>query len=150
MTAITKAFQERLLPLMDPHLVKAGEAYRHPPRYAMDRRMVLISNCGFPEVSHFDALRHVFRQMERAGGVPLIGELLMPAGQLLQIPPLKEKVQSVLRAAFRAGVEVLRDGRVSPETEAEIQKPIFPADQLAEMANQMWDALIKASEQPTR
>jgi multimeric flavodoxin WrbA len=150
MTAMTKAFQERLLPLMDPHFVKAGEAYRHPPRYAMDRKMVLISNCGFPEISHFDGLRHIFRHMERSGGAPLIGELLMPAGQLLQIPPLREKIQGVLRAAQRAGVEVVREGRVSPETEAEIQKPIFSAEKLAEMANRTWDSLLKALEQPAR
>jgi hypothetical protein len=74
----------------------------------------------------------------------------MPAGQLLQIPPLKEKIQGVLRAAQRAGVEVVREGRVSPETEAEIQKPIFSAEQLAEMANRTWDGLLKALEQPAR
>ncbi len=150
MTAITKAFQERLLPLVDPHFVKAGEAYRHPPRYAVDRKMVLISNCGFPEVSHFDGLRHVFRHMERSSGAPLIGELLMPAGQLLQIPPLKEKIEGVLQAARRAGSEVVREGRVSPETEAEIQKPIFSAEQLAEMANKTWDSLLNALERPAR
>ena len=54
MTALLKAFQERLLPLLDPHLTKAGETYRHPQRYAANRKMVLLSTCGFPEVSHFD------------------------------------------------------------------------------------------------
>ena len=58
MTSLLKAFQERLLPLLDPHLVKMGEIYRHPQRYEVNRKMVLISNCGFPEVSHFDGLRH--------------------------------------------------------------------------------------------
>ena len=150
MTAMTKAFQERLLPLVDPHFVKAGEAYRHPPRYAVDRKMVLISNCGFPEVSHFEALRQVFRHMERSGGVPLVGELLMPAGQLLQVEALKNQVQAVLHAAHRAGVEVAREGRVSPETEAEIRRPILPPEQLAEMANKTWDSLLKALDQPAR
>jgi multimeric flavodoxin WrbA len=143
LTAIMKAFQERLLPLVHPHFVRTGEVYRHPPRYAMNRRMVLISNCGFPEVSHFDGIRQVFRHMEKSSGAPLIGELLMPAGQLLQVEPLKEKIQPILQAAQRAGVEVVRDGRVSKETEAQIQKPIFSADQLAEMANKTWDSLLQ-------
>lgn len=150
MTAMTKAFQERLLPLIDPHFVKDGDVYRHPPRFAMDRKVVLISNCGFPEISHFDGLRHVFRHMERSSGMPIIGELLMPAGQLLQIPPLKEKIQGVLQAARRAGSEVVREGRVSRETEAEIQKPILSAEELAEMANKTWDALLKTHEHPAR
>jgi hypothetical protein len=105
--------------------------------------MVLISNCGFPEVSHFDGIRQVFRHMEKSNGAPLIGELLMPAGQLLQVEPLKEKVQVVLQAVHRAGIEVVRDGRVAEETEAQIQKPIFSADQLAEMANKTWDRLLQ-------
>jgi len=92
----------------------------------MNRKMVLISNCGFPEVAHFDGIRHVFRHMEKSSGAPLVGELLMPAGQLLRVEPLKEKVQVVLQAAHRAGIEVVRDGRVSQETEAQIQIPLLP------------------------
>lgn len=110
----------------------------------MNRKMVLISNCGFPEVSHFDGIRHVFRHMERSSGVPLIGELLMPAGQPLRVEPLEEKVQVVLQAAHRAGIEVVRDGQVSQETEAQIQKPLLPADELAKMANRIWDRLLQA------
>ncbi len=143
MTALLKTFHERLLPLVHPHFVKTGETYRHPPRYEMNRKMVLISNCGFPEVSHFDGIRHVFRHMERSSGAPLIGELLMPAGQLLRVEPLKEKIQVVLQAAHRAGIEVVRDGRVSRETEAQIQKPLLAADELAKMANRMWDSLLQ-------
>jgi multimeric flavodoxin WrbA/putative sterol carrier protein len=143
MTALMKAFQERLLPLLDPHLIKMGEAYRHPQRYAVNRKMVLISNCGFPEVSHFDGLRQVFRHMERNGGVPIIGELLMPGGELLKQQGMQENVQGVLQATYRAGVEVIRDGKVSGETEAQIQKPLVPPDALAEMANLWWDSHLE-------
>ncbi len=143
MTSLLKAFQERLLPLVDPHLIKTGEAYRHPPRYEVDRKMVLISNCGFPEISHFDGLRHVFRHIEQSGQIPLVGEILMPAGELLKNEGLRERLQGVLQAAYRAGVEVVRDGRVSKETEAQIQKPIVAADELAEMANLWWDSHLQ-------
>src|SRR5512144_2435297 len=37
MTAVMKAFQERLLPLMDPHFEKVGDRYHHPQRYAVSR-----------------------------------------------------------------------------------------------------------------
>ena len=143
MTSLLKAFQERLLPLVDPHLIKTGETYRHPPRYEANRKMVLLSNCGFPEISHFDGLRHVFRHIERSGQTPLIGEILMPAGELLKNEGLREKLQGVLQAAYRAGVEAVRDGRISKETEAQIQKPIFAADELAEMANLWWDSHLQ-------
>lgn len=143
MTALVKAFQERLLPLLDPHLIKTGEAYRHPQRYTVNRKMVLISTCGFPEVSHFDGLRQVFRHIERNGGVPIIGELLMPGGELLKQHGMKDNVQGVLRTAHRAGIEVIRKGRVLEETEMEIQKPLVPPDALADMANLWWDGHLE-------
>jgi multimeric flavodoxin WrbA/putative sterol carrier protein len=142
-TALVKAFQERLLPLLDPHLIKTGEAYRHPQRYAVSRKMVLISTCGFPEVSHFDGLRQVFRHLERNGGVPIVGELLMPGGELLKQQGMQENVQGVLHTAHRAGIEVIKEGRVSKETEMEIQKPLIPPDDLAEMANLWWDGHLE-------
>ena len=140
MTSLLKAFQERLLPLVDPHLVKTGETYRHPSRYEMNRKMVLLSNCGFPEISHFDGLRHVFRHIERSGQIPLVGEILMPAGELLKQEGMKENVQGVLQTAYRAGTEVIREGRVLKETEMEIQRPLIPPDEMAEMANLWWDS----------
>jgi len=143
MTSLLKAFQERLLPLLDPHLIKTGEAYRHPQRYAADRKIVLISNCGFPEVSHFDGLRQVFRHLERNSGQPIIGELLMPAGELLKNKGLGEKLAGALQAAHRAGVETIRDGRVSKETEALIQEPLIAPAEVAEMANLFWDSHLE-------
>ena len=143
MTSLMKAFQERLLPLLDPHLIKSGDAYRHPQRYEVNRKMVIISTCGFPEISHFDGLRHVFQHIERNGGVPIIGELLMPAGELLKQEGLRENIQGVLQASYRAGVEVVRDGRVLKETEMQIQKPILTPDELAEMANLWWDSHLE-------
>ena len=143
MTSLLKGFLERLLPLYDPHLVKMGETYHKPQRYEMNLRMVLVSTCGLPEISHFDGLRGIFRQIERFGHVPLIGELLMPAGELFKQEGLREKVQGVLQAAYRAGVEVIRDGRVSEETEAQIQKPVISADEIAEMANLWWDSHLE-------
>jgi multimeric flavodoxin WrbA/putative sterol carrier protein len=142
-TSLMKAFQERLLPLLDPHLIKAGEAYRHPQRYVVNRKMVLISTCGFPEVSHFDGLRQVFHHMERNGGVPIIGELLMPGGELLKQQGIQENVQGALQKAFQAGIEVIRDGRVSGATEAQIQRPLLPPDELAAMANLWWDSHLE-------
>ena len=143
MTALMKAFQERLLPLLDPHLVKKEGIYRHPQRFDINRKMVLISTCGFPEVSHFDALRHIFRIMERNGEVPLVGEVLVPAAEaVLKQGHLRERAQGILNAVHRAGVEVVRDGRISKETEAKIQAAIISADEMAELANLWWDGLI--------
>jgi multimeric flavodoxin WrbA/putative sterol carrier protein len=147
MTALTKAFEERLLPLYDPHFVKEAEVYRHPMRYPKERKIVLVSNCGFPEISHFDALRHVFRHIEKLGTRPLMaGEILMPAGELLRQPVFALKTGPVLEAAYRAGVELVRDGQVSKETEALIQTPCIAPDEMAAMTNLFWDDQIERKE----
>lgn len=143
MSSLLKAFMERLLPLADPHFVRKDETYGHPSRYQANRKMVVVSTCGFPEISHFDALRQTFRQVEHGRGAALVGELLMPAGELLKQEGLRERFQPVLQAAYQAGVEVIRDGRIAKETEAEIQKPLIPADQMAELANLWWDSQLE-------
>ncbi len=142
-SSLLKAFMERQLPLAHPHMVKKGKAYGHPSRYQANRRMVLVSTCGFPEVSHFDGLRQIFRHMEQSIGTTLVGELLMPAGELLKQGALRERFQPILQAAYRAGVETIRDGRVSKKAEAQIQKSLMPAGQMAEMANLWWDSQIQ-------
>lgn len=144
MTSLLKSFQERLLPLIDPHLVKTGETYRHPQRYQKGRRMVLISTCGLPEVVHFRSLRQIFRQIEQSSQMPLIGELLVPAAELLKRESLREKIQSVLRSAYQAGIEVVLEGKVSKETEDQIQKPLITPGEIAEIANRWWDTHIKS------
>jgi len=42
-------------------------------------------------------------------------------------------------------IEVIKEGRVTKETEMEIQKPLIPPDDLAEMANLWWTATSKES-----
>jgi multimeric flavodoxin WrbA/putative sterol carrier protein len=148
MTSYLKIFQERSLPLLDPHLVKEGAVYRHPQRYPNHHKMVLVSTCGFPEISHFDALRHIFRKMERAWGVSLIGELLVPAAEMaLKQAFMKEKARPILDAVYRAGVEAVRDGKVSTETEAQVQKPLVTPDEVAEMANIWWYSMLQGISQ---
>jgi multimeric flavodoxin WrbA/putative sterol carrier protein len=141
-TGLFKVFQDRTLPLLDPHIIKVGNVHRHPLRYETKRKMVLISNCGFPEIKHFDGMRKVFRAMEENGYVPLVGEILVPAGELLRQEALKGITKKILEAVFKAGVEVVQDGRVSKETEEIVQMPVLPAEEIIAMANLMWDSKI--------
>jgi multimeric flavodoxin WrbA/putative sterol carrier protein len=152
-TGLFKVFQDRTLPLLDPHIIKVDNVHRHPTRYATKRKMVLISNCGFPEIKHFDGLRKVFHTMEENGYVPLVGEILVPAGELLQQKALRNIVQKTIDAVFQAGVEVVKDGWVSKETQDIVQKPVIPVEEMVVMANLTWDRKIarvqKAQEKDT-
>jgi hypothetical protein len=74
--------------------------------------------------------------------LPLIGELLVPAAELLKKESLREKIQPVLRSVYQAGVEVVSEGRVSKEMEDQIQKPLITPGEMAKMANLWWDKHI--------
>jgi putative sterol carrier protein len=129
-------------------LVKKEGIYHHPQRFNVNRKMVLVSTCGFPETSHFDALRHIFHIMGANGEVPLVGEILVPGAEaVLKQEYLRERAQGILQTAYQAGIEVVRDGRVSKETEARIQEPLISADELAEMANLWWDSFLSGTAQ---
>jgi len=142
-TALLKAFQERMLPLADPHLVKEGDSYRHPARYEHSRKMVLISNCGFPDTSYYEGLRRVFRHLEKSSGTELIGEILVPAGEMLKQESLRALRKGFHDALAQAGEEMVKEGRVSEKTEKIIQDPIFSPDDIAAMANLWWDSYLQ-------
>lgn len=143
MTSLTKTALDRMLPFLDPHFVKEGDRYKHPARYGKKTKTVLISNCGFPDMKQFDALRHTFRLREELGQASMIGELLMPSGALLDHEGLRPMLKEYFDAFYRAGVEVVKDGLISPETEQAVQKPPFPPEDFFIMANASWDNALK-------
>ncbi len=139
MTSLMKAFIDRMLPLVEPHFVKEGDRYKHPSRYKRKYNTVLISNCGFPDIKQFDALRHNFRLREELGHAVMVGELLMPSGVLLKVEELKDFLTDHYKAFFQAGVEVVEKGRILPETEQTVQKLILTPEDFFAMANNTWD-----------
>lgn len=139
MSSLLKAFLERLLPLDDPRFIKDGGTYRHPARYGRKPSMVLIATCGMSGVANFDGLRLVLRNMERASGMPLVGEVLVSNGPLLQTASFKERTEEILGAVYRAGAELVRKGKVSKETEQLVQKPLMAEDDYVARVNAFWD-----------
>ena len=70
-----KNFMDRFMPLADPHIEtdQNGEArhvaHSNPPKVGV------ISNCGFPEQSHFQVLQLLFRRLARNMASELICEI---------------------------------------------------------------------------
>jgi putative sterol carrier protein len=151
-SGMMKDFMDRHIPNLDPHIRKRGEHYIHPPRYEDTRwgRIVLISNCGFPERHHFDGLVETFRQMTQGPDSELTATILCTAGELLGQPALRDSVDWYLQAAHQAGREVVELGRISPETEAVLCRDLAEPEVFSRMANAHWDSLIVAPEASAR
>ncbi len=145
-TGLMKNFLDRIIPVGDPHWEKDenGEC-RHKARFGEDNKMVMISNCGFPEQSHFQVLRLLARRMARNLHADLIAEIYRGGGGLLksknpEVRPFIEKYKKLLR---KAGAETIKNQALSVETKAALEKPLVPmenlVDQYVARVNQMCD-----------
>jgi multimeric flavodoxin WrbA len=145
-SGIMKNFMDRILPLGDPHLVKdeKGES-RHPARHGKTPKIAVISNCGFPELSHFQVLELLFRRIARNLHSEVVAEIYRGEGELLkrsssQLEPILDKYKDVLK---KAGREVVERSRLSDETKEELKKPLVPYDKYISTANEFFDKILE-------
>jgi multimeric flavodoxin WrbA len=126
-TGIMKSFMDRMIPVADPYFEKdAGGECRHKTTGKVPKIMVL-SNCGFPEQSHFQVLRLLFRRIARNMSTELVGEIYRGGGTILGEKsfwlwmPIR-RYKSLLR---KAGEEVVKGGRISAKLQEELEKPLI-------------------------
>jgi len=142
-TAQMKAFMDRHIPLLDPHIIKRGDQFIHPSRYETHpSRVVLISNCGFPERHHFSGLVETFRRFTSEPDSELVATILCAGGELLKQPALQESLRWYVEAARRAGREVVEQGHIAAETQEVLDRPLADPAVYSRMANAYWDSVI--------
>jgi len=141
-SGLMKNFMDRFMPLADPHIEtdENGEArhvaHSNPPKIGV------ISNCGFPEQSHFQVLELLFRRLARNMASELVFEIYRGGGAILKDSPLmlKPVVWNYKRLLTQAGREVVVSGRLSEQLKAKLEKPLIPAAQYIAAANKIFDA----------
>jgi len=144
-SGLMKNLMDRYLPLLDPHIVKRGEHYGHPPRYEDEnRRIVLIANCGFPERDNFSGLVETFYRFTDDPDSELMATILCPMGELLGQSALQDSLRWYYEAVRNAGNEVVELGHITPETQAILDREIVPMEVFLSMANAYWDSQIAA------
>lgn len=141
-TGIMKNFMDRLLPIIDPHFEKDenGE-YRHVLRQEPMPKIVVISNCGYPEQSHFQVLSLLFRRVARNLHSEVIAEIYRGAGELLSNTPvvLRHAIHKYKEVLRRAGREVVENIGLSELTRLQLEEPLISYDKYIFMANKHWD-----------
>jgi len=149
-SGMMKNFMDRLIPLADPHFEtdENGES-RHRRQFDKPNKIIAISNCGFPEQSHFEVLRVLFRRIARNLSCELSAEIYRGGGSILQsrdpsFQPFLESYKQLLRTA---GKEVVTNSKLSEDTVAQLEKPIVPIPNFAEeyrkRANKMVDERLE-------
>lgn len=143
-TGLMKDFMDRLLPLAQPFFEIKNGVCMHPGRYedSRFRKAVLISNCGFPEQSHFSGLKETFRTWFRGSSRELAGMICCAGGGMLSEPDMRDGLAWYLDAVRQAGREVVEQGSIAVETQLVLDKPLMEDQVLyANTVNAIWRSM---------
>ncbi|MCL4502838.1 MAG: flavodoxin family protein [Deltaproteobacteria bacterium] len=134
MNARLKMFIERTLPMVMPAASsgQSGVAYR----FAKIPKVAVISVCGFPAMETFRCLS---LNMQMIFGDLLAAEIYRHTSEAMVAPFLADKVQEVLAAVARAGEELVRSGKVLPETLAAATQDLAPPELIRQWAKEHWE-----------
>jgi len=138
MTGPLKIVLDRMIPLGNPKIEQRGDHCRHPGRGTVkDKKLVLVSNCGFWELDNFDALVGHVKAIARNLDAVFAGALLRPHGPAFKAMLARHApVTDVFDAARKAGRELVETGAMAPETLNAVSRPLLSCDQYIAAANQ--------------
>ncbi|MGE5372997.1 MAG: NAD(P)H-dependent oxidoreductase [Solirubrobacterales bacterium] len=145
MTARLQRIIERTLPLVKPYIIWNGERYVHLQRYEKRPKLVLVSNCGFPERVNFNSLQETFSLL--SGGHGPAAAVMCTGGELLGVEELNGQFDWYIAAAYAAGRELIKEGRMADETEHTLARSLVPVDIFVTMANSSWN--VPGDDPPT-
>jgi len=139
MSAQLKVFFDRFIPIALPFIeLNEDGVCSHPSRYdGKSLGMVLISNCGFYELLHFDALVAHMQSIADVGKTNFIGSLLRPHGEMLEMAEqlMPDAANAIYDAAREAGRQIARGENISKEVEQQVAKPLVSLEEFLEVAN---------------
>ncbi|MEI6241902.1 MAG: flavodoxin family protein [Chlamydiota bacterium] len=100
-------------------------------------KLLAISNCGYPENSHFDVLKILFRRMARNMESDLLGEIYLGQGPLLIIndPQLKRVIDNYKALLQTAGREIAQNLSFSADTKKKLEEPLIPIEKYVQAHN---------------
>lgn len=138
-SGMMKDFMDRIIPIAQPFVEIKDGLCTHPPRYAGERTIVLISNSGFPEQEHFSGLKATFKQWFRSSSKMLAGTICCAGGGMLGVPEMRPSFSWYTDAVKQAGREVVKNRKISDEAQATLDRPLMEdQERFVNMLNAMW------------
>lgn len=141
-SGMLKVFMDRMIVKGDPHFSKtaSGESRHWKKPDEKTPRLLMMSNCGFPERSHFQVISHWVQRAALNMQTELLGEIYAAQGGLLssELP----QVKSYLKWTKKAGYEIALGQALSTETIQALEHSFLPDDVYTQNANQYFDNLL--------
>lgn len=146
-TAQMKMFLDRMLPNVLPFMTFDKGMISHPSRLdnPIGKSWVVISAGGFPQVeNNFNGISAIFRNLHRHkskenGG--LLGELFLPAAELISQPYYRGRREIVEELCFQAGLESVKLGVVDQEVMDKLADPMIDDESFMNQANNFWSSI---------
>jgi len=146
-SGMLKVFMDRSIVSGNPHFQKdaAGESRHLLPKEARPPKLVMISNCGFPERSHFQVVSHWIKRAALNMHTEVIGEIYATQGGLLTLPieGLRPVITNYLKHVEKAGKEIASGMKLSAATEKLLEQNFIPDEIYIQEANRSLDAELK-------
>jgi hypothetical protein len=130
-TGLMKNFMDRMIPAADPFFEKDPTGECGHKSTAKAPKIMVISNCSFPEQSHFQVLKLLFRRIARNMNSELIAEIYRGGGAILSEKSFWSwlPVRHYKSLLYRAGEEVVKINKISTLLQKELEKPLIPEEQ---------------------
>lgn len=149
MSGLMKNFLDRMMPLALPFIEEASNAKgtcTHHGRFPnVHQKMLLVSSCGFPELSHFSSLLNYFECMSGQDKCDFdyVGAILRPAASLLGHEMYKTQTKNYYENLQIAGKELVMTGKIPAELNNKLHELWIDAATFRKIANQHFSETIK-------
>lgn len=141
-SGLMKTYMDRSIYSTIPFLEEDGRGESiHVEGERKERMIMVMANCGYPEQSHFEVLKLLFRRIARNDRAPLIGEIYRNQGPLLTTgnTKLREIVSNYSSILQRAGREIVQHHKLTDQTKTALEKPFMPQSLYREFSNKFFD-----------
>lgn len=122
----------RLCPLVQP-LLETREG-RTRARFHQDvkiQRIALVSTSGWWEMGNFGTVLRIAEEFAELASVEFAGAVLRPHASLMkEDEELTQDGQAVQEAARKAGYELVKEGKMKPETLEQVSRPLISQEEL--------------------
>ena len=143
-TGIMKTFLDRMMPIIDPRLVKMENGYTgHVKKHHKYPKFGLIATGAFPEQKSGEFVSRYFNRLAVELYSEVLFEIYRGEAILLKMgakTPLGPIVDEYKKNVRKAGQEVVENMEISDATAKKIEQLFIPEDMYIKQANQYWDS----------
>jgi len=142
-----KTFLDRMMPILDPHLVKMENGYiGHIKKYDKYPKLGVIATGGFPDQYFSEFVSQYFNRIAVDLYSKVLFEIykgqavLLKAADKIGLGSLLDEYKQNVRMAAK---EIVEDMKISKVTAQKLDQPFIPEEVYIEQMNKYWDSRIR-------